>query len=150
MHDCGIRFAVGDNSRKELRPLVPYHASLSIAKDSKNRHILVLPREATQLYFDASTAEENAKQHASMYGPHCYGYKQPGPVTFPFKCSAESFKYSRPLSIEELLEIESYQVARNLLAWRHDPYMFHQVYSNYILYFFFALDQGQQFNLTEI
>ena len=49
------------------------------------------------------------------------------PAVFPQKCNTTTFKYPRDLVWKDIMSIESFEVSRNLLAYRTDPYMFHQV-----------------------
>eukprot|EP00122_Pirum_gemmata_P008642 Pgem_evm1s7974 len=148
MLEAGIYTAVGDNSRTDLKPDNTYHGFNARALVGSNgdqgatfrgeveaiktivpgkEGLLVIPRFATRIYFDCVTPEEDVKQHNTFYGPDCYGNDQDEPPSFGgFKCSRTSAKYSRDLTFPEMLEIEAYETARNLLSYRTDPYMFHQ------------------------
>eukprot|EP01134_Creolimax_fragrantissima_P003765 CFRG3765T1 len=126
MRDNGITSAVGDNSRVELRPENPWHGLLTNVRDRLDRSVFIIPRFATRVYFDCSLPIESKMEHASIYGPKCYGYDRAQPVSYPYKCSKDTFKYSRDLEYSEILSIEAYETGRNLLSYRTDPYMFHQ------------------------
>ncbi|KNC81063.1 hypothetical protein SARC_06605 [Sphaeroforma arctica JP610] len=126
MSDLGITSAVGDNSRLDLMPDNPWHGFLTKVADESGRRIFVIPRYATRVYFDVSLPLESEMEHASIYGPNCYGNQRTEEVTHPWKCNIKTFKYTRDLDITEILSIEAYETGRNLLAYRTDPYMFHQ------------------------
>eukprot|EP01134_Creolimax_fragrantissima_P004568 CFRG4568T1 len=150
MLEVGIRTAVGDNSRTDLAPANPWHAFEARVLMGKNgvlltdetkaefetemqnlygvNSIMVIPRYATRIYFDTSLPEELEMEHNSFYGPTCYGYNQnEQPTSGGWKCNAASFKYDRNLTAAEVMAIEGFESARNLLSLRSDPYMFHQV-----------------------
>ncbi|KNC81088.1 hypothetical protein SARC_06568 [Sphaeroforma arctica JP610] len=132
---AGIRNAVGDNSRKDLRQAnawQPFDAVVKMGKDGVEltdtsreafeaemislygvKSINVIPRFATRVYFDVSTPTEMAMEHNSIYGPNC-------------KTCDASFQYQHDLSFQEIIDLEGFEVARNMLSLRTDPYMFHQ------------------------
>eukprot|EP01134_Creolimax_fragrantissima_P003388 CFRG3388T1 len=135
MLEAGYRYAVGDNSRLDLKPEHPWHTFVAQVKGDKNlrfdengrelnpmstaqresfekkmlakygvKSIHVIPRFATRVYFDTSLPEENIMEHNKIY------------ISW----------YGRNLTIDELMGIEGFETARNLLSMRPDPYMFHQ------------------------
>lgn len=46
--------------------------------------------------------------------------------TLSQQCNVTTYKYPRNLSIDDIMTLESFSTARNLLAFQHMPYMFHQ------------------------
>eukprot|EP00121_Abeoforma_whisleri_P000994 Awhi_evm1s886 len=125
MIDNGLFTAVGDNSRPNLRAKNPFHTIESVP-DRLGRTVTIIPRYPTRIYFDVSIPIQSETEHNSIYGPKCDGHLKTTPVSYPQKCNVSSFKYPKDLTIDEMLSIESYEVVRNLLNYRHDPYMFHQ------------------------
>ncbi|KNC80012.1 hypothetical protein SARC_07607 [Sphaeroforma arctica JP610] len=142
MSDIGITSAVGDNSRLDLMPDNPWHGFPTKVADESGRRIFVIPRFATRVYFDVSLPLQSKMEHASIYGPNCYGNQRTEDVTYPWKCNTKTFKYTRDLDITEILSIEAYETGRNLLAYRTDPYMFHQANIRFFEY------QGRVQSLT--
>ncbi|KNC78923.1 hypothetical protein SARC_08668, partial [Sphaeroforma arctica JP610] len=149
MLEAGHRFAVGDNSRADLKPENPWHPFVAQVKAGAGgklltdlektsfednmerlygqRSIYVIPRMATQIYFDAATQQQLRDEFNSFYGPTCYGYDQSASATDGgYKCSVDSWKYPRDLTAAEIIDMEGIRTARNLLLLRIDPYMFHQ------------------------
>eukprot|EP00121_Abeoforma_whisleri_P014486 Awhi_evm1s13355 len=143
MLEAEIYSAVGDSSRKDLqpdsiyhlfnaRPLVgvngtqPYDPNTFTPINNKTG-LSIIPRFSTRIYYDVSYPELNAKEHNDFYGPTCQGYNSTGDIVFGGnKCNVDSFKYPKDLTFEEMMEIEGYETARNMLSYRTDPYMFHQ------------------------
>lgn len=140
MLDNGIFVAVGDTSRKDLQPENPYHTFKARPLVSENgspfndpgqfaggNNVEIIPRFATRIYFDSSTPEENAMEHNAFYGPNCDGFDQIGTIgANGLRCNTTSYKYDRDLTFMEILQLEKSVTAKNLLQYRHDPYMFHQ------------------------
>eukprot|EP00122_Pirum_gemmata_P007057 Pgem_evm1s6465 len=150
MLEAGIYTAVGDNSRTDLKPVNPYHGFNAKAKlgtggaksdtETFKREVeelkkvvpgreglLVIPRFATRIYFDCTEPDENNRQHNSFYGPNCYGNGLDVKIApYGYKCNKDSIKYPKELTFDQMIEIEGFENARNLLAYRTDPYMFHQ------------------------
>lgn len=133
MRDAGIVTAVGDNSRADLKPLNIWHPFQTKVDDGTpaKRTVDVIPRFATRVYFDCAIPEQNAMEHNSIYGPNCLGKNLTSPAVFPQKCNTTTFKYPRDLTMDEILSIEAFEVSRNLLSYRTDPYMFHQANLNF-------------------
>ncbi|KNC86850.1 hypothetical protein SARC_00996 [Sphaeroforma arctica JP610] len=146
---AGLRFAVGDNSRADLRPVNPWHPFVATAKVGATGNLLtdiqkanfetemerlygaksmvVIPRFATEIYFDTATQQQLQSEFNSYYGPKCYGYDQSASATDGgYKCNVNSFKFPRDLTATEIIGMEGFRTARNLLNMRVDPYMFHQ------------------------
>ena len=45
-------------------------------EDSQGRTVTLIPRYATNIYFDVSTPVNNAQEYNDFYGPNCYGHDQ--------------------------------------------------------------------------
>eukprot|EP00122_Pirum_gemmata_P021224 Pgem_evm1s19786 len=135
MLEAGLFTAVGDNSRKDLKPDSEFHGFNARPKAKENGllfqkedtlatingrdALFVIPRKATRIYYDVSTPEENADEHNTFYGPNCEGCDQDGEISFMgLKCNKTSFKYEKDLSFQEMLERESYETAVNLLSYK--------------------------------
>jgi hypothetical protein len=123
--DNGIYYVVGDNSRPELVSAFKYHMAHSV-QDNKKRFLRIIPRFPTRIYFDVSIPEEAEKEHNSIYGPHCIGYDSKDPVEYPNKCNLYTFKFNNDLNMSDIIEMDAFEVARNLLRYDPAPYMFHQ------------------------
>jgi hypothetical protein len=57
------------------QPTNPWHPFQTRVDDGtpEKRTVNVIPRFATRVYFDCATAEQNAMEHNSIYGPDCVG-----------------------------------------------------------------------------
>ncbi len=99
-----IKFVVGDNSRTELKPKHPYTAR--ITKKSVNGHdgILIIPRHATEVYYNTSNPTELTEEYNHLY-------------------LKELNKLS---SFEDIYLREVERVSDSLFSFDHAPYMFHQ------------------------
>ncbi len=100
----GIYNVVGDNSRRELWPLNPFQGFFTSSDANGFEGIFVIPRQATVAPVSA------------------------GPISFltSFYNNLYHNFWGRDLSASEILQLEADRVAKLLLAYRHDPYMFHQ------------------------
>eukprot|EP00122_Pirum_gemmata_P001217 Pgem_evm2s1086 len=130
----------------QSRPLVqaggvPFNGSFTPVDGRTG--LFVMPRFSTRIYYDTSTPEESVGELNTFYGPRCLGWNQTGPLSWGgppedsdggpadlsklgLKCNTTTFKYEEDLTFAEMLEIESYENARNLLQYRMESYMFHQ------------------------
>eukprot|EP00026_Physarum_polycephalum_P003715 Phypoly_transcript_03729.p1 GENE.Phypoly_transcript_03729~~Phypoly_transcript_03729.p1 ORF type:complete len:737 (+),score=86.88 Phypoly_transcript_03729:116-2326(+) len=96
----GITTVVGDNSRPELVPENRYHGIYtSVAKHGFDG-IFIVPRHVSDIYYDVSSPDAEIAQYTHIYG------------------SAKT--------LHEIVVLQSHNAAQNLLAYRHDPFMFHQ------------------------
>ena len=97
--------------------LTPTHAHI-MHQGSNGDHVSIIPRYATNIYFDCSLPEENEKQFNSFYGPKCLGFDHQGPAdpSANLKCNATSFKYDHDLSIEEIADLQGARVCVSLRA----------------------------------
>ena len=112
-YDAGIRHTVGDNSRagRDLPVTAPNEgwynnapASYAPPAGSKPYSILVLPRHATNLFYNVST---------------------PAQWTAEYNCMYKSY-WGKDLSYQEVLDKESDMLLSYLLKGSIDPVMFHQ------------------------
>ncbi|KXS09708.1 hypothetical protein M427DRAFT_149533 [Gonapodya prolifera JEL478] len=63
----GMTTAVGDNSRSSLVPSNAYHEWISTTASSNFDGFHVIPRQPTEIYFTADTANQNVAIYNSMY-----------------------------------------------------------------------------------
>jgi len=104
MFDSGIRNVVGDNSVAALLPANPYHGIYTSLETNGLSGLFIVPRQATNIFYNTATPETETSQFNKMYIQ----------------------AYGRSLNLDDIMELES-DVANGLLvAYRHDPYMFHQ------------------------
>ena len=97
----GIHTVVGDNSRPELRPTTSdYHGMWTTQAVNGYDGTLIIPRHATNIYFDNSQTENNLAHFNFITN---WGY-----------------------TWEQFLQAEADAASRNMLLYRPDPYMFHQ------------------------
>jgi hypothetical protein len=99
----GVGCAVGDNTWSFLiNPDNPHHMLYTTKKEHGYNGFEILPRFATEIYYNCSTASQNLALYNSLY---------------------RSF-YGRDSTIDELMQREAVRVVRDgLLSLRHDPYM---------------------------
>eukprot|EP00013_Stygamoeba_regulata_P002875 CAMPEP_0177631972 /NCGR_PEP_ID=MMETSP0447-20121125/2036_1 /TAXON_ID=0 /ORGANISM="Stygamoeba regulata, Strain BSH-02190019" /LENGTH=3482 /DNA_ID=CAMNT_0019133495 /DNA_START=30 /DNA_END=10479 /DNA_ORIENTATION=- len=97
--------AVIYNQPDILTPSVPWHGVWTT--DSFNRYAgqFIIPRWANEIYFDASTLDENIFMYNDVV------YKNYG---------------ADAITANEMLNREAHRVTNNLINLRHDAYMFHQ------------------------
>jgi hypothetical protein len=100
----GVRALIGDNTRPELRASNPYDARWSNTVLNGFEGLMILPRQAAQVYFNASRPEELMSEYNGRYRSY----------------------WGRDLTLQELMQLEAKRVTNLLLAFRPDPYMFHQ------------------------
>jgi hypothetical protein len=67
MYDLGIRNVVGDNSRPELVPSNLYHGYYTTVAVNKYSGIYVIPRQSTNIYYDASQTVDITNQYNDKY-----------------------------------------------------------------------------------
>jgi hypothetical protein len=104
LYETGIHNVVGDNSRRELWPANPYEGYFTGSDPNGFEGIFVIPRQATV----APVSAGPMRYLHSFYNNLYKGY------------------WGRELSSSQIMQLEALRVARLLMAWRHDPYMFHQ------------------------
>jgi hypothetical protein len=102
--DFGFQFVVGDNSRPELIPSNVYHTLHTTAAVNGYDGLMIVPRHATNIYYDACWPIHITEQYDHFYGS-IYGSS----------------------TIDQIVSRDVEVAMRNLLAYRHDPFMFHQV-----------------------
>eukprot|EP00026_Physarum_polycephalum_P003801 Phypoly_transcript_03816.p1 GENE.Phypoly_transcript_03816~~Phypoly_transcript_03816.p1 ORF type:complete len:562 (+),score=101.00 Phypoly_transcript_03816:548-2233(+) len=96
----GIYNAVGDNSVPRLVSPNPYHIIETTQDVHGEPGVYIIPRHAADIYYDVSTPEESAAQYNSIYGTS--------------------------LSYVQVMTKQVKTAVNHLLAYRHDPTMFHQ------------------------
>ncbi len=104
MLENGIKSVVGDNSRAELKAANPYEGLYTTVAKNNYDGLYIVPRNATEIYYDTSTPEELVSEYNARY------------ATF----------WGRSLTFSEIVNLESEKAARELLAFKHDSFMFHQ------------------------
>lgn len=104
MRDQGIFFVVGDNSRAELLPSNIYHSLHSTLEKNGFDGMIIIPRHATNIFYDCSRVSDIVTE----FNYH-YSKQLGGPKTF-----------------DEIMQIEVTNAISSLLAFRYDPFMFHQ------------------------
>jgi hypothetical protein len=104
MYDFGIRHVVGDNSRPELVPTDSlYHGIHTTEEVNGFNGMYIVPRQATNIYYDGSLPEHITEQYNYRYEA------TQGALTF-----------------DQIVDREVTAALNLLLSLRHDPYMFHQ------------------------
>jgi hypothetical protein len=104
MHDVGLSYAVGDNTRKDLVPENIHHGLFTTKELNGYEGIFIIPRYATEIYYNTSLPNELADEYNFIY-----------------------FKYfGKDSTPEEIYEREKKRVIRQLLSYEYSPYMFHQ------------------------
>ncbi len=104
MLENGIKSVVGDNSRAELKAVNPYEGLYTTVAKNNYDGLYIVPRHATEIYYDTSVPEELVSEYNARY------------ATF----------WGKSLTFSEIISIESEKAARELLAFKHDAFMFHQ------------------------
>jgi len=112
------------NNPDIVTPTFPWHGRWTTLEWNNFAGQFIIPRWATEIYFDASTLEEDV----FMYNEVVYGRFGPD-----------------ALSPNELLQREADRVVGNLINLRHDAYMFHQANLR-----FFYYDQVSDPNLPNL
>jgi len=102
--DQGIRHVTADNSVPALRTPFAYHGWYTNLTSNGFAGMYVIPREATNIYYDCQTPEQSVSEYNHLYFSY-YGYNS---------------------TFDEIIAREVARVTLNLLAYRYDPYMFHQ------------------------
>jgi len=100
----GIYTVVGDNSRRELWPLNPFHGFYTASETNGFEGIFVIPRQSTVAPVSAGPAHYLHSFYNNLY--HNF--------------------WGKDLTTAEILQLEAERVTKALMSWRHDPYMFHQ------------------------
>jgi hypothetical protein len=101
--DFGFQFVVGDNSRPELIPENLYHTLHTNATNGYDG-LVIVPRHATNIYYDSCWPIHITEQYDHFYG-YLYGHS----------------------SLDQIISRDVAVAMKALLAYRHDPFMFHQV-----------------------
>lgn len=128
MWDSGIRTVVGDNTRKELCSTTSkYHGVWTTKKEYGVDGILIIPRFAPSIPFNSHTPEAMMAEFNEL--KMCDW--TPGK-----KCP----KY--PISFDDAIKRQAQATTAVLLAFRGDPYMFHQANMHVFKY------KNQQASLT--
>ena len=105
MFQRGISSVVGDNSRLNLVPSPKRHWPIVTSKDVHGFDgMTIIPRFATEIYFDCSRPEENIGEYNFIYS------KQLGNTT----------------SIDQIMEREGDRVLSAMFSLLKDSHMFHQ------------------------
>eukprot|EP01111_Echinosteliopsis_oligospora_P014281 TRINITY_DN534_c1_g1_i1.p1 TRINITY_DN534_c1_g1~~TRINITY_DN534_c1_g1_i1.p1 ORF type:complete len:883 (-),score=277.91 TRINITY_DN534_c1_g1_i1:39-2687(-) len=102
--DYGIRSVVGDNTRPELTPAFMYHGLYTSSSIHGFRGIYIVPRFATDVYYCCSIPSEEEALFNFRYETY----------------------YGKKSTVKEIMQKEAERVRGYLLAYRQDPYMFHQ------------------------
>jgi hypothetical protein len=100
MWDLGFRNLVNDNSHPEQAPAFPYHGWYTNVTSNGFAGMYIVPRHATNIYYDSSLTEHVEELYNHMY--------------------------STSLTFDEIMLLEVEVNTRNLVQFRHDPFMFHQ------------------------
>ncbi|KAI8465295.1 MAG: hypothetical protein J3K34DRAFT_461466 [Monoraphidium minutum] len=101
---AAVTCATGDNTWRHLMHPTNPHAMLSTTAAANGYDgFSILPRWATEIYFNCSTVQQNLDLYNHIYAP------QLGPSTF-----------------DQVLDREAARVLGNILALRKDPHMMHQ------------------------
>jgi hypothetical protein len=108
MADIGIQNVCGDNSHKEQAPAFGYHGWYTNVTSNGWDGIYVVPRHATNIYFDAADLDQIVSQY--------------------------NWLYNRTFNMEQIVQAEIEANVINLLSFRHDPFMFHQANMKQIEY----------------
>jgi hypothetical protein len=104
MSDVGLRFAVGDNTRKDLLPQNIHHGLFTTKDLNGFEGIFIIPRYATEIYYNTSLPQELTDEYNFIYTKY----------------------FGRESTSEEIFEREKKRVIRQLLSYEYSPYMFHQ------------------------
>lgn len=110
--DNGIKYVTGDNTRKELLPPHPFTAKYTTKEGNGFPGILILPRNATEIYYNTTSPLE-------LVSEYNYFYAQ---------------KLKKLSTFEEIYDREAERVTNNLLKYDASPYMFHQSNMNVFNY----------------
>ncbi|MEY4616811.1 MAG: hypothetical protein RJB66_1771 [Pseudomonadota bacterium] len=104
MKDSHINAVIGDTTRPEITPKNVYVGRWTTKEQNGADGILIIPRAATEIYFNVSTLKELESEYNHYYLKH-------------FK------KHSTYLDI---FHREAYRVTKSLLRFEPTPHMFHQ------------------------
>lgn len=104
MFDFGIKAVVGDSSLPPLNPVNPYHGLYTTEALNGYDGIYIVPRIDTNIYYDACLPIHITNQYNDRY----YSY------------------WGRNLTFEQVMQQDVINFGPLLLAFRHDPFMFHQ------------------------
>jgi regulation of enolase protein 1 (concanavalin A-like superfamily) len=99
--DAGVRYVVSDTSRPGYANPFPNNGIANPLQPS----ILMIPRRANNLFYNASTPEGWAAEYNCLYRSY----------------------WGRDLTYAEVVAVESEQLLMHLLRGENDPWMFHQV-----------------------
>ncbi|KAI8474659.1 MAG: hypothetical protein J3K34DRAFT_465487 [Monoraphidium minutum] len=103
---AGVTCGTGDNTWPFfLSPVSPHHMLYSTLAANGHDGFAILPRFATQVYYNSSTAGQNSRLYNRLYQSY----------------------FGAPSSIADIMRREAQRVVREgLLKLRKDPYMMHQ------------------------
>lgn len=118
--DNGIKYVTGDNSRSELVPEHPYVGLYTTEEKNGFNGVLIIPRNATEIYYNASTPAELVSEYNSIYMKSLGSWS----------------------SFDDIYKREAERVVINLLRYDPSPYMFHQSNMNR-----FELSSGKKTSL---
>lgn len=100
--DLKVESVTGDNSRPELRPINKFFGRYSEKSKNGVSGIFIMPRHATEVYWDVATVAEEVSQYNKVYA------KELGPQT-----------------IDTIMAREGEKTATAMLGLDPAPYMFH-------------------------
>eukprot|EP00026_Physarum_polycephalum_P003404 Phypoly_transcript_03415.p1 GENE.Phypoly_transcript_03415~~Phypoly_transcript_03415.p1 ORF type:complete len:767 (+),score=124.06 Phypoly_transcript_03415:97-2397(+) len=100
----GFRFVVGDNSRAELAPPNAYHSLHTSTAKNGIEGMYIIPRHATNIYYDGSLPQHTTTEFNYHYAA----------------------ALGRSYNFSEIVARDVDVATAALLAFRHDPFMFHQ------------------------
>jgi hypothetical protein len=102
--ELGISNMVGDTSRAELKPAHDYRGRYTTVAENGVAGLLIIPRNATEIYYDASIPEELTSEYNFRYRSY----------------------WRRNLTLSEIMDQEARRVGRQLLSYQPAPHMLHQ------------------------
>jgi len=111
---AGMTCVVGDNTRPVLIAPNPYDGlfSTTAVNGGANGAIFIIPRYATEVYYNTWNTSHIERLFNDRYGPNAISPSKPF--------------YDHELNTDEILALEAKNNFWHLSALRHDPYMFHQ------------------------
>lgn len=101
--DLHVESVTGDNSRDELRPVNKFFGRFSEKSKNGVDGIFIMPRHATEVYWDVATVAEQESQYNKVYGK----------------------EIGRNLNVDEIMAREGDKAANALLSLDPAPHMFH-------------------------
>ncbi|MFZ4712731.1 MAG: hypothetical protein ACOYL6_03380 [Bacteriovoracaceae bacterium] len=104
MDEVGLKYCVGDNTRDELVPNNIHHGLYTTKDFNGYAGIYIVPRYATEIYYNTSKPDELADEYNLIYNKY----------------------FGRDSTPEEIFSREKLRVVKQLLSYEYSPYMFHQ------------------------